>query len=97
MVAGSLERVDCAAGRMTLVLRDAAKKLSRVSLPVDAAKLKVRGETGASFVCGAMAKPVMLKVTYARPPKAGQGTLGDATVIEFVHRSGEGGPGGPPN
>ena len=96
-VAGSLERVECAAGRMTLVLRDAAKKLSRVSLPVDAAKLKVRGETGASFVCGAMAKPVMLKVTYARPLKAGQGTLGDATAIEFVHQSGEGGPGGPPN
>ncbi len=81
---GNLERVDCAAGRMTLVLRDPAKKLSRVMLPVDAAKLKVRGEASATFVCGVAAKSMSLKVTYARPPKVVQGTLGEATAVEFV-------------
>jgi len=83
-VTGTLERVDCTAGRMTLVLRDAAKKSVRVNLPGDAAKLKLKGEAGATFVCGPVAKPMGLKVTYAKPPKPGQVTLGDATVIEFV-------------
>jgi hypothetical protein len=83
-VQGQLVRVDCAQGRMTLVLQDAAKKLARVALPVESSRLKLRGEEGTTFSCGALAKPLAMKVTYAKPPKPGQGTLGDATVIEFV-------------
>jgi len=88
-VAGELVRVDCAAGRMTLVLRDAGKKLARVMLPAEAGKLKVRGEGGASFACGPMAKPVGMRVVYVAPPKPVArtlvlGTLGEATAIEFA-------------
>jgi len=88
-VAGELVRVDCAAGRMTLVLRDAGKKLARVMLPAEAGKLKVRGEGGASFACGPMAKPVGMRVVYVAPPKPVArtlvlGTLGEAAAIEFA-------------
>ena len=83
-VAGSLERVVCTQGRMTLVLRDAAKKLSRVLLPVDASQLKMQGQPGTTFACGVLPKPVGLKVAYKTLPKLGQGTLGEATAIEFV-------------
>jgi hypothetical protein len=83
-VSGQLMRVECAQGRMTLVVSDAARKLSRVALPSDASRLKVRGPEGFSFACGAVAKPVKMKVVYIKPPKPGQGTLGDATAIEFL-------------
>ena len=82
-VTGQLVRVDCAAGRMTLVLKEGTK-LSRVALPADAARLKVRGPDGFAFACGALATPVAMKVVYAKPLKAGQGTLGDATAIEMT-------------
>lgn len=82
-VAGSLERVDCAQGRMTLVLRDAAKRLARVQLPADPARLKLKGDSTVTFVCGPLAKPLALRLTYQRPPKPTQGTLGEATLIDF--------------
>ncbi|MBY0507320.1 MAG: hypothetical protein K2X03_25625 [Bryobacteraceae bacterium] len=83
---GDLERVECAQGRMTLVLRDTAKKLSRITLPSDSSRLKLRGQEGTTLVCGPLPKPLPLKVVYAVPPKPSAGVLGEASSIEFVQK-----------
>lgn len=63
-ITGTLVRVDCAAGRRILVVRGADQKLTRVALPVDAARMQLVGAPTMAFDCGPMKKPLAVAVHY---------------------------------
>ena len=64
-LAGTLERIDCAAARRILVVRTPDKKLTRIALPADPTRMQLIGAPSMAFDCGPLKAPLSVNVHYA--------------------------------